>query len=52
MKWQEWYRDDDSAWLRRLPSDVPWHDPALLGAMVRLPLEAGRSPPRILAPLL
>ena len=49
---QEWYRDDDSAWLRNLPSDAPWHDPALLAAMVRMPLEAGRSPPRILAPLL
>ena len=50
---QEWYRDDKSAWLRRLPSDAPWHDPALLAAMVRMPLEAGRSPrPAILSPLL
>jgi hypothetical protein len=42
---QEWYRDDKSASLRHLPSDAPWHDPALLAAMVRMPLEAGRSPP-------
>ena len=50
---QEWYRDDESAWLRGLPSDAPWHDPALLAAMVRMPLEAGHSPrPAIVRPLL
>ncbi|HEV7413812.1 MAG TPA: hypothetical protein VGP14_09155 [Casimicrobiaceae bacterium] len=50
---QEWYRDDGSAWLRHLPNDAPWHDPALLAAMVRMPLEAGRSPPpAIVQPLL
>jgi hypothetical protein len=47
---QEWYRDDESAWLRRLPADAPWHDPALLAAMVRMPLEAGRSPPPAIVP--
>jgi hypothetical protein len=33
---QEWYRDDASAWLAKLPSDAPWHDPRLFAAMVRL----------------
>lgn len=37
---QEWYRDEGSAWLRCLPSDAPWHDPTLLAAMIRMPLEA------------
>ena len=30
---QEWYREPASRWLRELPCDVPWHDPALLLAM-------------------
>lgn len=34
---QEWYRDMNSAWLRTLPSDAPWHDPELLAAMLRVP---------------
>ena len=33
---QEWLRDPASAWLRTLPSDAPWHDPALFAAMVHL----------------
>ena len=37
---QEWYRDPESAWLADLPCDAPWHDPALLRAMLRLPLDA------------
>jgi hypothetical protein len=36
---QEWYRDTGSTWLRTLPSDMPWHDPHLLSAMLELPLE-------------
>ena len=38
---QEWYRDMDSAWLRSLPSDAPWHDPGLFSAMLGLPFAAG-----------
>jgi len=34
---QEWYRDHASAWLDALPTDAPWHDPAVLLAMLRLP---------------
>jgi Carbamoyl-phosphate synthase L chain, ATP binding domain len=30
---QEWYRDPASHWLRELPCDIPWYDPALLLAM-------------------
>lgn len=40
---QEWYRDDTSRWLRQLPCDAPWHDPALLAAMIRMPFEAKPS---------
>ncbi|MEO8136568.1 MAG: tripartite tricarboxylate transporter substrate-binding protein [Betaproteobacteria bacterium] len=36
---QEWYRDRESAWLKSLPTDAPWDDPDLLGAMLRLPFE-------------
>lgn len=43
---QEWYRDPESAWLADLPCDAPWHDPALLRAMLRLPVDAD---PRVLA---
>jgi len=34
---QEWYRDHASDWLDALPTDAPWHDPAVLLAMLRLP---------------
>ena len=37
---QEWYRDPESPWLADLPTDAPWHDPALLLAMLRLPVDA------------
>jgi biotin carboxylase len=37
---QEWYRDPGSHWLRELPCDIPWHDPALLLAMTRAGLDA------------
>ena len=30
----------ESAWLADLPSDAPWHDPALFRAMLRLPVDA------------
>jgi hypothetical protein len=44
---QEWYRDPDSAWLRSLPTDTPWHDPRLLEAMLRLPIadDTAATPP-------
>lgn len=35
---QEWYRDAASPWLRTLPNDAPWRDPALFVAMLKLPL--------------
>lgn len=37
---QEWYRDPESPWLADLPTDAPWHDPALFRAMLRLPVDA------------
>jgi glutathione synthase/RimK-type ligase-like ATP-grasp enzyme len=33
---QEWLRDPKSTWLRDYPVDVPWDDPELLDAMLRL----------------
>jgi hypothetical protein len=33
---QEWIRDPDSAWLARHPVDIPWDEPELLDAYVRL----------------
>jgi predicted ATP-grasp superfamily ATP-dependent carboligase len=33
---QEWLRDPKSPWLRDYPVDVPWDDPDLLDAMVKL----------------
>ena len=40
---QEWYRDPESEWLADLPTDAPWHDPALFRAMLRLPVDADRE---------
>ncbi len=42
---QEWYRDPNSAWLRTLPSDMPWDDPQLLAAMLKLPFAAEQATP-------
>jgi hypothetical protein len=33
---QEWLRDPRSHWLSEYPADVPWDEPALLAAMLRL----------------
>ncbi|HEX7329570.1 MAG TPA: hypothetical protein VF428_13655 [Casimicrobiaceae bacterium] len=35
----EWLRDPQSAWLRGQPVDVPWDEPELLAAMMKLRLE-------------
>jgi hypothetical protein len=33
---QEWMRDPGSPYLRDCPSDVPWDDPEVFEAMLRL----------------
>ncbi len=33
---QEWLRDPASPWLRDCPADVPWDDPDVLAAMLRM----------------
>ncbi|HEX8741396.1 MAG TPA: hypothetical protein VF925_14820 [Casimicrobiaceae bacterium] len=35
----EWLRDPQSPWLRRQPVDVPWDEPELLAAMMKLRLD-------------
>lgn len=35
----EWLRDPQSAWLRQQPVDVPWDEPELVAALMRLRLE-------------
>ena len=37
---QEWYRAPESRWLRELPCDMPWDDPALLLAMTKAAFRA------------
>ena len=44
---QEWYRDAASVWLQTLPVDAPWHDPAVLAAMLRLPFDTERAAPAV-----
>ena len=43
---QEWLHDPQSAWLRSLPSDAPWHDPPLLEAMLKMPFASHALPAR------
>ena len=43
---QEWYRDPESGWLAKLPSDAPWHDPRLFEAMLKIPYATNAVPVR------
>jgi predicted ATP-grasp superfamily ATP-dependent carboligase len=42
---QEWYRDPASEWLRTLPTDAPWDDPALFATMLRLGRDEAAATP-------